>query len=86
MNQEQELREIRNRWDVDDFVIDDNGQSDILTLLEAIDQRDAIIHDLQLDGAESHERIRLAERCEVVNCLRWLGSYWRTGTGITSRG
>lgn len=51
MNQEQELREIRNRWDVDDFVIDDKGQSDILTLLEAIDQRDAIIHDLQLDGS-----------------------------------
>ncbi len=51
MNQEQKLREIRNRWDVDDFVIDDRAQSDILTLLEAIDQRDAIIHDLTLDGS-----------------------------------
>lgn len=44
----------------------------IATLFRAIEERDAIIHDLQQDGEAMHERIRQAERCEVVNCLRYL--------------
>ena len=42
------------------------------SLLKAIDERDAIIHDLQQDGEAMHERIRQAERREVVNCLHYL--------------
>ena len=45
---------------------------DVASLIRAVEERDAIIHDLQLDGAGSHERIRQAERGEVVDCLRYL--------------
>ena len=45
---------------------------DVASLIRAVEERDAIIHDLQLDGAGSHERIRQAERGEVVGCLRYL--------------
>lgn len=68
MNQEQKLREIRNRWDVDDFVTDARAQSAILTLLEAIDQRDAIIHDLQLDGSALARR---AVEEFIVKAMEW---------------
>ena len=44
----------------------------IATLFRAIEDRDAIIHDLQQDGEAMHERIRQAERREVVNCLHYL--------------
>ena len=85
MNQEQQLQAIQQRWlrwrGGDSGHVDTSAQTarampyavaDVTALLRMVEERDAIIHDLQLDGAESHERIRLAERCEVVNCLRYL--------------
>ena len=86
MNQEQELREIRNRWDVDDFVIDDKGQSDILTLLEAIDQRDAIIHDLQLDGSPLAQRAVEEFAAGVVELLEKKKAAAAAGTTWTETG
>ena len=85
MNQEQQLQAIQQRWlrwrGGDSGHVDTSAQTarampyavaDVTALLRMVEERNAIIHDLQLDGAESHERIRLAERCEVVNCLRYL--------------
>ena len=72
---EQEFTAIKERWaNADDppMVLIDVALDDILALIRAIEERDAIIHDLQLDGAGSHERIRQAERGEVVGCLRYL--------------
>ncbi len=66
---EQEFAAIRKQWR-ETRTLDTDQRID--SLIRAVEERDAIIHDLQLDGAGSHERIRQAERGEVVGCLRYL--------------
>ena len=69
---EQEFAAIKERWGKMGGAYPNRVHLDIAALIKAVEERDAIIHDLQLDGAGSHERIRQAERGEVVGCLRYL--------------
>lgn len=69
---EQEFAAIKERWGKMGGAYPGRVHLDIAALIRAVEERDAIIHDLQLDGAGSHERIRQAERGEVVGCLRYL--------------
>lgn len=56
---EQEFAAIKERWaNADDpaMVLIDVALGDILVLIRAVEERDAIIHDLQLDGSSLAQR------------------------------
>ena len=65
MNQEQQLQAIRERWSPH-VIAGQWAKDDVATLLRLIDERDAIIHDLMIDGAARDRLIRECERGAIL--------------------
>ena len=67
MNQEQQLQAIRERWPpMRNVVAGQWVKDDVSALLRMVEERDAIIHDLQLDGAARDRLIRECERGVIL--------------------
>lgn len=65
MTTEQQLQAIRERWSPH-VIAGQWAKDDVATLLRLIDERDAIIHDLMIDGAARDRLIRECERGAIL--------------------
>jgi len=67
MTTEQQLQAIRERWPpMRNVVAGQWVKDDVSALLRMVEERDAIIHDLQLDGAARDRLIRECERGVIL--------------------
>lgn len=66
---EQELQTIRRKWQALSASTEWRDAGDVIALLRAIDERDAIIHDLMLDGQHT---AKLAVAQFIAEMSRWV--------------
>ena len=71
MTTEQQLQAIRERWSPH-VIAGQWAKDDVATLLRLIDERDAIIHDLMIDGAARDRLIRECERGAILAEIKHL--------------